>query len=152
LNRRNGMREPYTQLYLHLTWATWDRAPILTPERQPLAYASIQRTCAELRTSVIAIGGIDDHVHVLLRFPPTVAISHLVQRMKGASSRLVEQVSREAFRWQGGYGAFTVSRRGVPVVRDYVLNQAEHHQRGSLIHALEVTSAPQPSTQPALER
>ncbi|HEX8691905.1 MAG TPA: IS200/IS605 family transposase [Longimicrobium sp.] len=145
------MREPYTQLYLHVTWSTWDRLPLITPDRQPVVYASIQQQCSVLGADVLAIGGIEDHVHVLLRFRPTHSISHLVGRMKGASSRVVEQASREPFKWQGAYGAFTVSKRGVPVVRDYVLNQTEHHRSGVLIHALELTSAPPPAN-PASSR
>jgi putative transposase len=135
------MREPCTQLYLHVVWATWDRLPLITVERQRLAYSSIQSTCSGLGASLIAIGGTEDHVHVLLRFPTTICISDLVGRMKGASSRLVEQVSGEAFKWQGGYGAFTVSKRGVPIVREYVLKQAQHHRSGELIAALETTSS-----------
>jgi putative transposase len=147
------MREPYTQLYLHAVWATWDRLPLITSERQRVAYASIQKTCSNLGAHLIAIGGIEDHVHVLLRFPTTVCIADLVGKMKGASSRLVEQVSGEPFKWQGAYGAFTVSKRGVPIVREYVLNQVQHHHTGNLIHALEVTSLEKPySTDPAPAR
>jgi REP element-mobilizing transposase RayT len=89
----------------------------------------------------IAVGGMCDHVHVLIRFPPAVAITTIVGRLKGASSHLVTHVIRhpEAFKWQGGYGAFTVSRFGIPRVRDYVLNQERHHREGTLIDVLEAT-------------
>jgi REP element-mobilizing transposase RayT len=90
---------------------------------------------------VIAIGGIEDHVHVLLRFPTTVSIALLVQRLKGASSHFVTHVAKapNAFKWQGGYGAFTLTKRAVPLVRSYVLNQAEHHRQGTLYRELERT-------------
>ena len=80
-----------------------------------------------------------DHVHVLVRFPTTVSIADLVRRIKGASSHLVTHVLRspEPFKWQGGYGVFSVSRRHVPVVRDYVLNQEQHHRDGTLQDAFE---------------
>ena len=135
------MRAPYTQLYLHLVWATWQRLPLITPDlRQPL-YASMQRHLRRLRADVVAIGGLDDHVHVLLRFPTTVAVADLVKHAKGGPSHFVTQVLRspDLFKWQGGYGAFTVSKRGVPVVREYVLNQEQHHRDGTLIPALERT-------------
>ena len=135
------MRRAKAELYAHLVWATWDRAPIITAEVRAPIYGVMQRQASAMGCGVIAIGGVEDHVHVLLRFPPTVAIAVLVGRMKGASSHYVTQVMgrRDAFRWQGAYGAFTVSARGVERVRDYVLNQERHHRLGTLLPALEET-------------
>jgi putative transposase len=122
-----------------MVWATWDRAPIITPAIRDRIYPMIQHHAANLGAQVIAIGGIEDHVHVLARFPSTLTISMLVQRMKGASSYLATQVMGELFRWQGSYGAFTVSERGVERVRDYVLNQEAHHRDGTTHPWLEAT-------------
>jgi putative transposase len=135
------MRRPWTQLYVHLVWATWKRAPLLTAELRPRVFAVLQRQAAELDVELIAIGGVDDHVHLLLRFPPTVALAHLVQRLKGASSHFVTHVIRwpEPFRWQGGYGAFTLTKRAVPHVRAFVMNQEAHHHAGTLYRELERT-------------
>ncbi|WP_420126412.1 IS200/IS605 family transposase [Longimicrobium sp.] len=135
------MRHPWTQLYVHLVWSTWKRAPLLTREIQPRVYSVLQHQASKLGADVIAIGGIEDHVHVLLRYPPKIALSDLVQRMKGASSHFVTHVMRspDAFKWQGGYGAFTLTKRAVPWVRDYVLNQERHHREGSLYRDLERT-------------
>jgi len=76
------MRQPWTQLYVHLVWSTWKRAPLITPELQRRVYAGIQHQASLLGADVIAIGGVADHVHVLARFPARVAISDLVKRMK----------------------------------------------------------------------
>ena len=135
------MRHPWTQLYVHLVWSTWRRAPLITPEIRSRVYAVIQHQASALGVDVIAIGGIEDHVHVLARFPATVALSHLVQRLKGASSHFVTHVmkSPDAFKWQGGYGAFTLTKRAVPHVREYVLNQERHHRDGTLYRDLERT-------------
>ncbi len=133
------MRHPWTQLYVHLVWSTWKRAPLITPELQPRVYAVIHHQASELGADVIAIGGVEDHVHVVLRFPATIALSSLVQRLKGASSHFVTHVmkSQDAFKWQGGYGAFTLTKRAVPHVRQYVLNQEAHHRDGTLYRELE---------------
>ncbi|HYJ79587.1 MAG TPA: IS200/IS605 family transposase [Longimicrobiaceae bacterium] len=127
----------YSQLYVHAVWSTWERVPLIVPEREAVIYRAIHQQCSAVGAEPIAIGGVEDHVHVLVRFPPTVAVSQLIGRMKGASSRMVEQVSRHPFRWQAGYGAFTVGTRHVPAVRAYVLNQAEHHRTGTLVKTLE---------------
>jgi REP element-mobilizing transposase RayT len=131
------MRRVQTRLYVHLVWATWGRLPLITPEIRERLYAVMQHQASKLRCEVIAIGGIEDHVHVLLRFGPTVVISALVGRMKGASSYLAEQVLGHTFKWQGSYGAYSVSRHGVDRVRSYVLNQEAHHRDGTTIPDLE---------------
>ena len=133
------MRRTHTQLYVHLVWATWDRAPLITPAIRERVYGAMQHHASKLRSEVIAIGGIEDHVHVLLRLPPTVAVSDLVGRMKGASSYLAAQVLGKTFKWQGSYGAFSVSRSGLRHVRAYVLNQEAHHRDGTTYAALEAT-------------
>ena len=135
------MPQSYTQLYLHLVWSTWERHPLITPELQPRIYSGIQHQARKMGVEMIAVGGICDHVHVLIRFPPAVAVTTIVGPLKGASSHLVTHVIRspDAFRWQGGYGAFTVSRFGISRVRDYVLDQERHHREGTLIEALEAT-------------
>jgi len=128
-------RAPYAQLYLHLVWSTYDRLPLITPELKPRLYGSLAQNCRELGADVLAIGGISDHVHLLVRFPTTIAVSEFVGKVKGASSHFVTHLldSPEPFRWQGGYGAFTVSRRNVDAVSEYVLNQ-EHRHRHLLVH------------------
>jgi putative transposase len=77
----------------------------------------------------------------VVRFPPSLALAVLVRRMKGASSHFVTHVLNwpDAFKWQGGYGLFTLTKRAVPHVRSYVLNQAEHHRTGTLYRDLERT-------------
>ena len=131
----------HTEIYLHFVWATWDRHPLLTGEVRDAVYRSIQAECREMRVEVIAIGGMEDHVHVLVRAPASVAPSQLVKQVKGASSFLINSATRptQVFRWQGGYGVFSVSRQHVSRIRGYVLNQEEHHRNGRLAPFLEPT-------------
>lgn len=68
-----GARQPHTELYYHLVWATWDRNPLIT-------------SLEELGCSEIIIDGMADHVHVLCRIPPTLALANLIRQIKGASS------------------------------------------------------------------
>jgi len=145
------VREPYTQLYVHLVWSTWDRLPILTGDLVRPVYACIKAECDKLKAQLIAIGGMSDHVHVLVRLPTTVAIATLVKQLKGSSSHLVNhELSVEGtFRWQEAYGAFTVSKSVGPTVRAYIRNQAEHHTQGTTDKNLEICWA-EPAPSPGL--
>ncbi len=128
------MRAPFTQLYIHCVWATWDRLPLITPQIEQQVYTAIVAKCHELKCEVIAIGGMPDHIHVLIRLHTTVAVAVLLKEVKGASSHLVtHRVTPELFfKWQGAYGAFTVSKDGVPTVKAYVDRQKEHHAQNDL--------------------
>ncbi len=128
------MRAPYTQLYVHLTWSTWDRLPLITEIIQPRLYASIANKCRQLKCKPLAIGGMEDHVHLLVRLHPTVAIATLVKEVKGTSSHLMthEITPGEFFKWQGGYGAFTIRKEDVPRLKTYIENQELRHAEGSL--------------------
>lgn len=134
------MRSNFTQLYLHCVWATWDRLPLLTPDIQKIVYAAIIQDCEKLKCTVIAIGGIEDHVHLLTGFPPTVSISDIIKQIKGSSSHLITHEVKlgEFFKWQGSYGAFTVSRDDIDSVANYIRNQATHHQQKSIISSWEL--------------
>ena len=143
------MREPWTQLYVHLVWACWDRLPLLSKEIEQSIYACIQEECFRLRCESIAIGGTEDHVHLLTRFPTTITIADLTKQVKGSSSHLITHrlAHREPFKWQGAYGAFTVSRAEVPRVRAYILNQKQHHREGTLDEDFERIFIEQPCDQ-----
>jgi putative transposase len=135
LRRRIWLREPFTQLYLHLVWATWDRLPLITGSVREPIYACIKSKCKEVGADVFAIGGMEDHIHVLVRFPTTITVADLVKHMKGATSHLANHAlnnGHKEFRWQGAYGAFTVSKSEGRRVRDYILNQESHHDGGSI--------------------
>jgi REP element-mobilizing transposase RayT len=125
------MRALYTQLYLHCVWATWDRLPLITPPIEQAVYAAILAKCRELKCEPLAIGGMPDHVHVLVRLHTTVAVADLVKEMKGASSHLVthEVIPGQFFKWQGAYGAFTVSKSEAARVQAYIENQKSIIQR-----------------------
>ena len=85
---RRTMRSPYTQLYLHIVWATWDRLPLITETIKPRLNAAIAEKCRELKCVPLAVGGIADHVHLLVRLHTTVAVATLAKEVKGASSHL----------------------------------------------------------------
>ena len=127
------MREPFTQLYLHCVWSTWDRLPLISPDIERRLFGAMVDKCREFKCVPIRLGGTENHVHLLVRLHSTIAIAHLLKEVKGSTSHLMthEIKSGEFFKWQGAYGAFTLCRDDVPVVKEYIINQKTHHNNGT---------------------
>ncbi|MGB3266829.1 MAG: IS200/IS605 family transposase [Microcoleus sp.] len=138
------MRDNFTQLYVHYVWATWDRLPLITPDIQEAIYATIIGKCNNLKCTVIALGGIEDHLHLLIGFPSTLTVAEIIKEVKGSSSHLVTHQLKPGvfFKWQGSYGAFTVSRDAIDPVAKYIRNQAVHHRQKSIIPEWEYVCDP----------
>ena len=128
------MRTPFTQLYLHCVWATWDRLPLITPKIEQPVYAAILAKCRELKCEHLAIGGMPDHVHLLVQLHTTIAVADLLKEVKGASSHLMTHkiMPNGFFKWQGAYGAFTIRKSEVLRVRAYIEHQKAHHTKNEL--------------------
>jgi REP element-mobilizing transposase RayT len=126
-------------LYVHLVWRTWDSLPLITPEIERRLYRNIQSEAQKMKCTVLALNGSADHVHLLVMLPTTLTVAELMQRVKGVSSHFVNNVlgSLEPFKWQGGYGAFSVSRWDVEKIKKYIQRQKEHHQTNELWQELE---------------
>ena len=123
------MPDSCTYVYIHYVWATWDRMPLVTPLVETEIYACLSAKCRELKCIPLAIGGTEDHVHVLARLHPMVAIAQLAHGMKGSSSHLITHrlAYLPPFRWQGCYGAFSVRPKHVRRIANYIENQKDHH-------------------------
>jgi putative transposase len=126
---------PWCRLHYHLVWATRDREPLINGEAERIIHSRLHIKAHELRLVIHAIGGVDDHLHVVLSIPPALAVAHCTKHLKGASARAVNQEvpADSRFGWQGEYGAVTLGERSLPSAIDYVRNQREHHTRGTLI-------------------
>jgi putative transposase len=129
-------------LYLHLVWSTWDRAHIIHADIERSLYRCIQETAQKHGCTVLAINGTSNHVHVLLSIPTTISIAELVQQLKGVSSHFInnEFIQEAPFKWQGSYGAFSVSAWEKEKIRAYIRQQKTHHKTGELMGELEATS------------
>lgn len=130
-----AMRRAKVAVFVHLVWSTWDRAPLLTADLRRAVHRAIEAKSAELGATVVAIGGMEEHVHLLVKLPATLTIAQLAGQVKGASAHLVNHHFNlgGAFRWQGAYAAFSVGPGAVPRVVQYIANQREHHGNGTLI-------------------
>ena len=106
---------------------------------EPRLYGAIRAKCRDLRCEPYAVEGTADHVHLLVRLHAPVAICRLVGEVKGFSCHVVnrEILPGTFFRWQGGYGAFTVGIEDVPAVKNYIQDQKRHHASADLMTELE---------------
>jgi putative transposase len=113
---------------------------MVSAEIEAELYRAIGTKCVDLRCPPRAIGGTTDHVHLLARLHPSIAVAHLVAEVKGFSSHAVTYglATGSHFRWQKGYGAFSVSRDDLPAVESYVRNQKRHHEIQAIEPGLEL--------------
>ena len=114
------------EYYLHLVWATYQREPLLVGDTENLIYACIRAEAKHMRCRILALGGVADHVHLAVEPLSTYGPSQVVQQIKGASSRFADSKGI-AFKWQAGYGCFTLSRPHLKAAIPYIENQKRHH-------------------------
>jgi putative transposase len=127
------MPKSYTNLLYHIVFSTRDRRPIITTERRPRLYDYIGGIIREFGGISLAIGGIEDHLHLLVKLRPDKALYNLLRDLKANSSGWMHDVFPDAkdFYWQKGYGAFTVSMSQMPAVSRYIADQERHHKKRS---------------------
>jgi REP element-mobilizing transposase RayT len=127
------MPKTYTNLLYHIVFSTRERRRLITKEKKPRLYEYVGGIVRGLGGISIAIGGIEDHLHLLAKLRPDKALSSVLRDLKANSSGWMHDVFPEVrdFSWQNGYGAFTVSASQVPSVEKYILNQETHHRKRS---------------------
>ncbi|HEY0319886.1 MAG TPA: IS200/IS605 family transposase [Pyrinomonadaceae bacterium] len=121
----------YTNLLYHVVFATKERAPLITNELRPQLHQYLGGTARGLGGIVLAIGGVADHVHLLVKIKPVISVAEFIKQLKANSSGWANKQTRGRFSWQSRYGAFTVSESQIEKVRSYILRQEEHHRRAS---------------------
>lgn len=125
------MASTFTNLLYHIVYSTKYRSDTIAPAWQADLYAYIGGIIKERDGIPLEIGGMPDHIHILTKLSPKLAIMDVLRDIKAVSSKWVNdsQLSRDRFEWQTGYGAFSVSQSQVDVVRTYIRNQKEHHRK-----------------------
>jgi putative transposase len=125
------MANTYVALHYHIVFSTKNRERWITTDIEDRVWSYVAGAATKHALSVLKIGGLDDHLHVVVGIPPATTVSKAVQMLKGASSRWIRMTfpDLEAFGWQEGYGAFTVSKSALPKTMSYVARQRERHLR-----------------------
>ena len=124
------MGSTLTTVNIHYVFSTKNRAKIIDTEIQPRLWAYIGGIARQNKMVAQAVGGTEDHVHLLITLPATMSISKAVQLIKAGSSKWIhdEFPGKSSFAWQTGYGAFSVSIGKLPQIKEYILRQEEHHR------------------------
>jgi putative transposase len=124
------MANSYTSLFAHIIFSTHNREPLLKSALRERLFAYMGGIARENKIKAISIGGVMDHVHMLILIPASIPVAKAIQLVKGGSSKwLHENITlMKNFAWQEGYGAFSISASQVPEVVSYIAGQEEHHR------------------------
>ncbi len=127
------MAGTYTNLLYHLVFSTKNRIPLISEKLQQDLYSYIGGIIRGEGGTLLEIGGMTDHVHLLTKLKPTKSVSELLNRIKAKASKWAneEKVKMRKFGWQDGYAAFSVSESQIASVRRYIQDQKKHHRRQS---------------------
>lgn len=125
------MPQSLSQVYVHLTFSTKNRAPIISTDIQDRLFKYLGGICVGLECTPIQIGGHKDHVHILCLLSRKISQMNLVEELKKQSSKWIKTIDAKYsdFYWQGGYGVFSVNPTEKDLVISYIKNQAVHHQK-----------------------
>jgi putative transposase len=133
----------YWRLFYHVVWATHDREPLIHPGLSQDLWRVIVGKATEQGALVYAVGGIEDHVHVVASVPPRLALSDFVAQLKGNSSHFVNHVMplEQPFAWRTEYGIVSFDGKQLDRVVTYISNQPQHHLNGTTIPIFENVAA-----------
>lgn len=121
-------------MHVHLVFVAKYRRDVFTKAMLETMREVFERICLDFETELVEFDGEHDHVHLLVNYPPKIAISSLVNSLKGASSRIVRTKHPEiknklwgSALWSPSY--FAASCGGVPIgiVKQYIQQQQTPH-------------------------
>jgi putative transposase len=127
------MPHSFNSCLMHCVFSTKERRPHLTAAIRDRLWPYLGGIARTHEMKALAIGGVEDHVHLLLSLPPTLAVSKAMQLIKGNSSKWLRETFPELradeFAWQEGFGAFSIGVSGVEDTIRYIRTQEEHHRK-----------------------
>jgi REP element-mobilizing transposase RayT len=124
------MGNTYTSLHYHFVFSTKNRERLISHEIEERIWEFLGGIARENGMNPLLVGGMPDHIHMAVGGPPTLSVSKAIQQIKGGSSKWIKDVfpNLRGFQWQDGYGAFAVSKSGLPALTEYIGIQREHHR------------------------
>lgn len=125
------MPHTYISDLVHCVFSTKNRRNLIRPDTQADLWAFLGGIARKNGLKALIVGGTENHVHILLSLPATMALAKAVQLIKGASSRWMNESHTHHFEWQEGYGAFTVGISQKEHTIAYIQSQPEHHRKRS---------------------
>jgi len=131
---------PHSRLYYHAIWGTKYREPTITPQIESHIFDFIRSKAIGLGGYVYALGGTEDHIHLVVHIPRTMPVSQYIGKIKGSSSARLNKldICTDKFYWQSEYAIFTISEFMLPRLIHYAENQKAHHNNKSTRFSLEL--------------
>jgi putative transposase len=124
----------FSKNYIHVIFTTKDRRKIIAKELQTRLWAYLAGIAKNHDINMLAVGGTENHVHLLFHLPPRLALAKAVLLLKANSSKWLSK----DFSWQEGYGAFSVSASNLDSVIRYIRDQQKHHRKFTFDQELRV--------------
>ena len=120
----------FTSCLVHCVWSTKDHAPLLDSNLRSRLWPYLGGIARDNNMKAFAVGGVADHVHILVSLPATISIAKAIQLLKGNSSKWIHEIfpKLHSFKWQEGYGAFSIGISGVAATSSYIHGQEAHHR------------------------
>ena len=132
------MAHTYTQILIHMVFATKERRPLIVPQLKTDLHAYMAGVSRNLKCHVYALSGVADHCHLVFDLSPTIALADFANRVKAGSTKWARRDRGvRDFGWQRGYGAFSVSQQNLQRAIQYVDSQEAHHRKRSFQEELE---------------
>jgi REP element-mobilizing transposase RayT len=129
---------PHWRIFLHIVWATKNRESLIDEQAKRIITRSIRTTLDSFHAVPHALGMVEDHIHVAVSIPSSIAPSDVIARMKGAFAHAVnDALPSHFFKWQADYGIYSFGEKALPDVVAYVNDQRERHANGKLWPSLE---------------
>ena len=125
------MANTYTQIYLHIVFSVKGRLNLIQKDWKEELHKYICGIVNGKEQKVYAIGGVADHIHILVSIKPNIALSDLVRDIKASSSKWINEkgLVKGKFQWQEGFGAFSYAQSQLDTVIAYINNQEQHHKK-----------------------
>jgi putative transposase len=121
------MAHTYAQTLVHVVFSTKERRKLIPKASQPRLWSYMAGVCKRERIFVHEIGGMEDHIHMLIQLPAPLSLSDAILEIKASSSRWMGR----SFAWQRGFGSFSLSASNVDAVIRYIRTQEAHHKKMS---------------------
>ncbi len=127
------MAQTLVSLLVHLVFSTKNRANLITPDIETDLYKYISGTLRKMESPCLKIGGTANHLHLLISQSKNIALAFLLEELKKSSSKWIkhQDTTFRSFKWQDGYGAFTIGQSKVAALKRYIELQKSHHRHRS---------------------
>lgn len=127
------MAQSLASILIHIIFSTKRRRPFIQSEIINDLHRYIAGITKAYGSHALEIGGVEDHVHLLISLPRTLSLSKLVEEIKKGSSKWIKTKGEiyKDFGWQNGYGAFSIGQSNFAALKNYIQNQRAHQQKVS---------------------